>query len=84
MNNLREHDRGDGGLHQFTNTGHMLSAGRPEKSKKRFNVGLSHVARVLCAVKLDEVIDPRQISLFGPAAIVQASILRVSLIQKPG
>jgi hypothetical protein len=42
-------------------------------SQKRLNLGLSHVAGVLEVMKMNEVFDPIDISLFGSEAIVQPS-----------
>lgn len=58
--------------------------GDGQKSQKRFNVDLPHVARMPQAVKTGEVVDPRQASLLCPEATVRARNLLALLIQKPG
>lgn len=52
--------------------------------QKRFNLGLTHVTRMLQAMKPDEVLDPIHISFVGSEAIVQVTNLLTSLIQQPG
>ncbi|WP_242473342.1 hypothetical protein [Rhodoferax fermentans] len=58
--------------------------GDGQKSQKRFNVDLPHVARMPQAMKTGEVIDPRQPSLFCTAATVKARCLLALLIHKLG
>lgn len=72
MNNLREHDRGGGGLPVGRN-GYLALGGY--ESQKRFNADLPHVARMPQAEKTGEVVDPRQPSLFGLKTIVQLAIM---------
>jgi len=59
------------------------SAGQPDASQT-CQFRLARVARMLQAMKPDEAFALIDISLFGSAAIVQVTNLRMSLIQQPG
>jgi len=53
-------------------------------SQKPLNLGLAHVAGMLEVMKMNEVFDPIDISLFGSDAIVLVANLLTQLIQQPG